>query len=187
MALQEQWDDDYEDDDYEDEGNTYFSDLKEEIASRSPEENVAIALDHIGINWRRHGEDARDEVALILIQLGILAEHAPSELQQIKHVSGSSKNIPVVTKIGEILDLDNFEESYFEITRDFLSEAERNEDIKRFKAELSALPNASFDKGRLSGVKRQAVRDVFTPLFGEDVNSEELALNLRKYLELSFI
>lgn len=165
MNLREQWNQ-YEDED----GDDYYEELKALIVGRSPQENVEAALGYL---------EQEEELELILVHLGMLAELAPSDFHKDGRVAPG-------VRAGETLDLDKFEEAYLEITGEFFSSAEGEQDVQRFKDELLRLPNATIEKGRLFGVTRQAVRDVFTPLFGTDVNSEELALSIRKYLELSF-
>lgn len=158
----------------------YYDLLKREILRRSPEENVAVAREHIMNNWHRHGDEAREEVDMILSLLLNLANYAPQEF----HPEGRmAKGV----KAGPTLDLRKFEVGYRKLSEDIFTEAEKTADLTRFREELLKLPYASLGEGILGGVTRQAVRDIFTPIFGENVNGEDLAFELRKHLERSFI
>lgn len=177
MAVDELQSEDVFGEDFEDD---YYDMLKRDVLRRSPEENVAVAREHMMNNWHRHGSEARDEVEMILALLLNLANHAP---QEFHHEGRMAKGV----KAGPTMDLRKFEVGYRKFSEGIFTEEEKVADLTRFKAELLALPYASLGEGILGGVTRQAVRDIFTPIFGETVNGEDLAFELRKHLERSFI
>lgn len=178
MAVEPQSNDDVFGEEFEDE---YYDELKRAVLRRSPEENVEKAREHIVNNWHRHGDEDKEEVQMILALLLNLASHAPAEFH---HEGRVAKGV----KVGPTIDLGKFEVGYRKFSEGIFTEDEKTADLLRFREELLKLPYSSLtEEGIFGGATRQAVRDIFTPIFGETVNGEDLAFELRKHLERSFI
>jgi len=136
------FDADFDDDDLEQE-------FREEARSRDVQDNVARALSLANDNWRRHSEDAMDELRAILTVLGELAEaQAPEK--------------PPLT-----VELASLHTAARTILAGVYTEAEVAEDMASFRKLLASGSSPSAKKLVLEkSVTVTAVRDAFVAVFG---------------------